>query len=889
MFRLLRRLRARLKYRHFDEDLTRELELHRTMKEEDLRASGVAAGDVRHQSMRELGNTTYMREETRRVRLGPVGIAIDQLHADTVDAARSLRRSPAFTTLSIGVLALGIGLNAAIFSVAKAVFLPVLSVPSPSSLVYISADKPIDLREFRTTTQHVLTDYAPHGRPAEDLFVVGPRAARRAGEQVSANYFDVVGLRPVMGRTFDPAEDEVTNPARAVVISHALWTDQFESDASVVGQTVHIGGNTFTVIGVMPPGFDGLSAPWYRTAFWITRAQSLGLANPPPEIIGMVSTRAPRLVARLTPGVSVRQATVAASLQTPVRMLRSTEAPIAFADWGESGPMTLIASTTMAVGLMLLLIAGTNITGVLSARGVSREREFAVRQALGAGGWRIVQQRLLESVLLALGGGIAGIGVASIVISLYRAYSPAELVYHAPLDLQVLTYILLVSLAAGVVIGLTPALRARRPELLTVIGGGVGSGLPRRHRRRVQYGVLVPQILTSVVLLMVGGVYGSTLLRMEVPDPGYRVEDVTVATYTYADLTPPAGRVTTSDYGVRRRMFDELLIERLRHSPEVADAALASRLPSAHTSINFNRWIGTEAGATVPGTGAEGNRVSPGFFSALSIPLLRGRDFENSDVAGSRAVAIVSESFARALWPDADPIGRSFVRLNQNGTRGGDDYAQPKQVIGIVADTRSPLQTESQRLSFYMPLRQSDIGSPDFTIFLMASGRSAAVTDAIHTAVTADPLGHVLTLQSMGDTIAREMYPFRAAAWLFGLTGFAGIFLAAMGLYGVVAHSVAQQTREFGIRATLGATRSDIARLVLSGGTRTALLAGVPGLVVAFLILRAARGWVQMAPVIDPLTIAGILTFIVIVILGACYVPARRAARVNPADTLRTE
>jgi predicted permease len=889
MFILLRRLRARLKYRHFERDLEQELDVHRAMKEDELHDAGLEFDEVRRRSRRELGNTTYMREEARRVRLGGAGITLDQLRSDLLDAARSLRRSPAFTVVSVGVLALGIGLNAAIFSVVKAVFLPVSSVPSPSTLVYVTADKAIDLRGFRLTTQHVLTDFAYHGRPREELFVVGPRAAKRAGEQVSANYFEVVGIRAVMGRTFSRAEDDIGNPARAVVISHALWTDQFDADASVVGRTVLIGARTFTVIGVMPADFDGLSAPWFPTTFWMTRAQSLAQPNPSPEAIRIVNTLSSRLVARLKPGVSIRQATIAASLQTPVEMLPSTDAPIAFASDGESAPLTVVASTTMAVGLMLLLIAGTNITGVLSARGVSREREFAVRQALGAGGWRIIQQRLLESLLLAAGGGIAGVGVAAACISLYRAYSPSELVYGAPLDFQVLAYILLVCLGSGVVIGLTPALRARRPELLTALGGGVGAGLPMRSRRRLQYGVLVPQILTSVVLLMVGGVYGTTLLRMEVPEPGYGVEDVTVATYTYADITPPAGRVTTSDYGVRRRVFDELLVARLRQSPGVTDAALSSRLPSDHMGINYNRWIGTEAGATVPGTGAEGNRVSPRYFSTLSIPLLRGRDFANADVTGAPAVAIVSESFARALWPDADPIGRSFVRLNQNGSRGGDDYAQQKQVIGIVADTRSPLQTESQRLSFYIPLRQSDIGSPDFTIFLVASGSSAAVTNAIHTAVTADPSAHVLTVESMGDTIAREMYPFRAAAWLFGLTGFAGIFLAAMGLYGVVAHSVAQQTREFGIRAALGATRSDIARLVLSGGTTTALLAGVPGLVVAFLVLRAANSWVQMAPVIDPLTIAGILTFIVIVVLGACYVPARRAARVNPADTLRAE
>lgn len=889
MFSFLRSLRARLKYRRFEHDLSAELDLHRAMKEDELRMAGVHADEVPQRAGRELGNTTYMREETRRVRLGSAGVLLDQLRSDLIDAARSLKRSPAFTTVSIGVLALGIGLNAAIFSVVKEVFLPESSVPSPSTLVYVTADKAIDLRDFKVTTQHVLTDFAHHGRPREELLVVGPRAARHAGEQVSANYFEVVGIRPAMGRTFGPAEDEVANPARAVVISHALWTDQFEADASVVGRAVRIGASTFTVIGVMPSGFDGLSAPWYPTTFWITRAQSLGQANPPPEVIRVINTLSQRLVARLQPGVSVRQATVAASIRTAVRILQSADAPIAFADDGQSGSLTLIASTTMAVGLLLLLIAGTNITGVLSARGVSREREFAVRQALGAGGWRIIQQRLLESLLLAVGGGIAGVGVAAICISLYRAYSPAELVYGAPLDFQVLAYILLVCLGAGVVIGLTPALRARRPELLTALGGGVGAGLPKRSRRRLQYGVLIPQILASVVLLMVGGVYGTTLLRMEVPDPGYRVEDVTVATYLFADTTPPAGRWTTSDYGARRRMFDDLLINRLRQSPGITDAALASRLPSDHVVTNFNRWIGTEAGAKVPGTGAEGNRVSPGFFSTLSIPLLRGRDFGNSDVAGAPAVAIVSESFAEALWPDTDPIGRSFVRLNQDGTRGGADYAQQKQVVGVVADTRSPLQTERARLSFYVPIRQSDISSPDITVFLLASGSSAAVTNAIHDAVTADPLAHVLTVQSIGDTISRELYPFRAAAWLFGITGFAGIFLAAMGLYGVVAHSVAQQTREFGIRATLGATRSDIARLVLRGGTRTALLAGLPGLFVAFLVLRAASRWIEMAPVIDPLTIAGILAFIVIVVLGACYIPARRATRVNPADTLRAE
>lgn len=880
-----RRLRARLKYRHFDRDLRQEIEVHRAMAERDLEARGVPPIDVRSAAARIMGNTTYMREEARRVRLGSVGLALDQVRADLVDGARSLRRSPWFTITAVGVLALGIGLNATIFSVVKAVFLPTSSVPSPETLVYITGEKALPLRDFRAATETALVDFASHGRPSSHVVIADSRAARLFGEDVSERYFDVIGIKPAMGRTFRAEEGDPASPAKAIVIAHSMWIDLFESDPAVIGKAARIEGDTFIVIGVMPATFAGLSAPWRPTDFWRSTIQTIPASE--PAVLNTITEYGRRLVGRLRRGVTVQQATMAAAPIARVRILVSTKAPIAFADDGESAAIAMIASTVMAVGLAILLIAGTNIAGVLSARAVSREREFAVRQALGAGGWRIIQQRLLESLLLAAGGGIAGVGVASVCIRLYRAYSPAELVFDAPLDLVVLAYVAVVCLGAGVAIGLTPALKARRPELLTSLGGGVSAGIPRRIRRRLQYGVLVPQIFFSVVLLMVGGVYGTTLLRMEVPDPGYRVDDVVTATYTYAD-SPPPGRLSSEDYGQKRRVFDSLLLDRLSQTAGVAGAALSSRLPSDHMAVIYTRWIGTDAGSAVPGMGAEGTRVSPGYFSTLGIPLLRGRDFANTDVVGAPAVAIVSESFARSLWQDADPIGRSFIRLNQDGTRGGAEYAGEKQVIGVVADTRSPLQTGDRRLSFYIPLRQSDV-SPGVNVFILASGPAAAVTAAIHTAVNADPLAHVLTVQSIEATIASEMYPFRAAAWLFGVAGVAGIFFAAMGLYGVVAHTVAQQTREFGIRLTLGATKRDITSLVLMGGGRIALLATVPGLLVAFLTLRAASRWVEMAPVIDLLTIASILAFIIVVVLGACYVPARRAGRVNPADTLRAE
>jgi len=260
------------------------------------------------------------------------------------------------------------------------------------------------------------------------------------------------------------------------------------------------------------------------------------------------------------------------------------------------------------------------------------------------------------------------------------------------------------------------------------------------------------------------------------------------------------------------------------------------------------------------GLPAEGNRVSAGFFSTFGIPLLRGRDFGAQDVMGAPAVAIVSESFAKAMWPDADPIGRSFARVNTDGSRGGSGWAQARQVIGVVADTRSPLQTSSSRLSFYSALAQTDIRD-GVDVHAIAAGTTPDLASVTRTAIEADRSGQTLTMFTGDEMIAREMYPFRAAAWLLGVAGVAGIVLAALGLYGVVAHSVAQQTREFGIPGVIGAT----------------------------LALRAAGRWSQMAPVIDPLTITAILIFIVTVVLVACYIPARRAAGVNPALTLRAE
>lgn len=898
MFSLFRRIRARLKYRNFERDLAQEIDVHRAMKQEEIEAAGISGAEAHSRAARALGNVTYMREQARLIRLGAVGRMVDHLQADLRDAARSLRRNPAFTGVTIGVLALGIGLNAAIFSVVQSVFLPPAQAASPATLVYVSSDRAIRLRDFQAGTREAFRALATHG-PVEDVVVAGGRAARRAGEQVTANYFDVIGVPPVIGRAFHPNEDDGANPARAVVISHQMWTQTLGSNPDALGSDVQIGDRSFRIVGIAPEGFNGLSAPWEPSVYWVTRAQYFG--NPDPEIARTAAEPGRHLVARLQPGVSVDQARAIAaaygSASAPdsrsqlLRVESSENILLPFSD-GKEKWLRALASTVMGIGLLVLLIAGTNIAGVMSARGVTQRREFAVRQALGAGGWRLVQQRLAESLLLATVGGIAGFGLAAIFVRVYRAASPAEFALDAPLDAGVLTFTTIVCLGTGFLLGLAPALQARRPDLLKILGGGVGAGIPRHERRRLQIGVLVPQILFAVVLMVVGSAYASTLLRMEFPEKGYRSENVVAATVGYVDVVGPSQRPAPTanaadDLRARRRRFDGDLLVRLRQTPGITAAALVSRLPSDHMGTVNNRWVSDDGGVSAEGVTAEGSWVSSGYFDTFEVPLIRGRDFDDTDSFGSPAVAIISESLAKRLWPNGDALGRSFGHVGATRGTGGSGWYQWKQVVGIAADTRSPLQSEPHHRPYlYTPLTQVDTGWGQ--VFAVAAG-PAGVMSALRNVIEADPLAQVLRIETIDQTIDREMYPLRAAAWLLGVSGASGLLLAALGLYGVVTHSVAQQTREFGIRATLGASSGALVRHVLLSGARVAAFAAVPGAVLGLVGLRVATHFATMAPTVDPIAIAAVLTFIASVVMVACYIPARRAGRINPVTALRAD
>lgn len=879
-----------------------ELTQHLDQFHGELRAAGVRPEEARARTLEQLEALDVLANGLRPLRQARAPVAVvggrprrrllADLWADIRDGLRSLRRSPMFTFVSVCVFALGIGLNTAIFSFLTTVFFRTLPVPAPDELAYVYASagsRAIDLRTFRDGTQPVFRGVAAHD-DTRDIVEAGGQSGQRRGEVVTANYFDVLGVGPALGRLFGPEEDDPANPARAVVLSHAFWTHRFGRDPAAVGAEIRIGGRAFTVIGIAAPGFDGLSAPWLSSSYWMTKAQSLADVPGGLRVIGLGSN----LVARMRPGVSRSQARDVAARTVPevpagktrqaFTIVPAAAVLIAFDPTNQGTPIRVLASALGAIGLIVLLIAATNIAGVLSARGVARTGELAVRQALGASGGRLVQQRLTESVLLAGIGGAAGLGVAWLCLHAYRTYSPPAFVLDVALDPRVLAYTAIVCVGVGLLVGLGPALQTRRLNVLSLLGGGARAGTPRRQRRRLQYGVLVPQIALSVILLIVGGAYASALLRIENPDPGYRTEGVIVARVGQA--APEVRPRDWYEQFATRRIFDDELLRRLQEVPGVSVVGLSTKLPVSHSPVMNTRWVTDGVAPSDEGLPAEvGGAVSAGYFAALGIRLLRGRTFDTRDGMSAPRVVIISESFARLAWPGREAIGGKVASVPGSGSK---EPLAWKEVIGVVADTRSALQVARDRPVVYSARSQFDVppGIP-MRVSVYGSGSLGALMQEVRRAVEGDPTAQLLEIGLIEEEIENERYPIRAATWLLALSGLAGILLAAIGLYGVVAFSVARQERELGIRATLGATRRDIVTLVLRSGTRVATIAAVPGLVVGLMALRVSSAWFDMAPAVDPLAIGAAVMFVAAVVLSACYVPARRASRVEPMRVLR--
>jgi putative ABC transport system permease protein len=833
---------------------------------------------------------------------------------DLRQALRTLAASPGFTTVAMLVLALGIGVNVAIFSIVNAVLFRPIAARAPEELLFVysrnvfngrvqffgmSHDNYVYVRDHNT----VFSDMAAR---TSDTAVLRTQSDRESlfGEVTTGSYFSVLGVAPVLGRALTP-DDDRPGAAPVVVISHALWVRRFDRAADVLGRTLQLApgegmpttapGRQYEIVGVMPPAFKGSQSAWVSADYWVPVHQrrvdyDCTRHNP---------LRLLTVLGRLRPGVSAADAQAlipALARHVPDQPVAAEAKDFSFVardGLRQSLPFDYrivperLATGLIAVSGILLLIAGANLAGMMSARAVVRRSELAVRLTLGASRWRIARQLLAESLLLTLLGAAGGLLVARALVGGFVAFLPSRmsmsripLGLDVPVDGRVLIFTVLVAVATGVCIGLAPLRVANQRDILSAIGGGT-MGSTRAMRSRLRHAIVVPQICCSLVLLLVAGTLVRTTMRTEGTPSGFDGGSVVVV--SYASPSPPqCGQPKPEEYRAwfdGTRALDTTLLERARRIPGVASAALAVTLPTERYSTTV---IADGAHATPGYHPIRAANVTSDYLRTLKIPLLQGRDFDARDTKDGARVAIVSASLAELLWPGRNPIGERLA-----GSEPNSKYP-PRwmEVVGVVGEVRHPLSEGGNEPRVYIPFAQSGIVGR----FLVArtDGNTAATALALRALlVDVNPDALIANTRTLAEEVATVRYPRRLAAAALGISGVIGLLLAGTGLYGVMAYSVAQRVREIGVRTALGAARADVVRMILREGLRVGVLGGLGGFALTYAALRVVSSTIIALPEFDVATLIVAPAVLVAAILIASYVPARRAARVDPLVALR--
>ena len=814
--------------------------------------------------------------------------------ADLRHALRTLAHSPGYATAAILSLALGVAGTATVFSVVNALLLKPLPVGEPARTVSLytsdfsgppfGASSYPDVLAFR------------QGIPALDHIVgmgfqqtsltVASEPVRVTLAMVSDDHFTGLGIPLALGRGFAAEENRAGGNNAVVVLSHALWTSRFGQRPEVVGQTVQLGGRPFTVIGVAPVGFTGLIRGLGFDG-WVPLAAA-PLLRADPSLLTNRGDRGLMVVGHLASGATLVQARAQAEALS--RQLHAEYAgawtdrqeqarKITVLPEGESrlfpdvrGPVLGVSALLFLVVLAVLLIACANVASLFLARAMGRQREVAVRLALGATRGRVVRQLVTESVLLATLGGVLGVVISFWLSGLLlsaRLPIPVPLALDLSPDLRVLAFALLLAVATGLLVGLAPALQASRPELLSALKDNSGASLAPRSRLRG--GFVVGQAALSILLLVMAGLFLRSLQRASSIDLGFAARD---------------GLVLATDLGLtaydnaRVHTFQQELLRRARELPGVRAAGLTGALP---LSLFGNRsGLTIEGYAPQPGENLEVGRgaVSPGYLEALELPLLQGRAFTDQDRSEAPLVALVSESFARRYWPEREAIGR---RVSVQGAEG-----PWREVVGVVHDAKYTTLGEAPTPFFYLPVAQVD--AERTSLLLRTHGDPTALAGSVRALVhQLDPALPVEAIGTFQEHLSFALLPARAGGLALGAFGLLGLLLASLGVYGVVAYGVAQRRREIGIRIALGAKGAVVVGLVVRDALRLVTIGLGIGLLLAAVAGFLARGMLYGLAPLDPVAfVTGPLVF-GLVALGASYLPARSATRVDPMTALRTE
>jgi predicted permease len=820
---------------------------------------------------------------------------LDDAARDVRHGGRLLRRNPLFAATAAISLAIGIGANTTIFTVANALlFQPPPGVVDPARLVDIGASRTrggfgpvsypnyVDIRARATSLDGV---YAYSRFPHSLSFgVTGETGVDSVfGSLVTVNYFAVLGAVPSVGRLLNAGDGGQMTASPAAVLSHGFWTRRFNKDQGVVGRIVTLNGQPFTVVGVAAEKFHG------------TGVRALDVWMPidmAPAVIhrgaAMLTDRGASqwlLGARLKPGIPASRAGAEIDVigrtlgrehpeQNRGQAFRLTElSPVP----GNSGPVVALLALLTVIVSLVLIVACANVAGVLLARAAARRQEMALRLAIGAGRARLVRQLLTETLLLFVLGGSAGLLLARVLTSLLVSLLPAlpyPVELSLALDTRVVAFTAAVSFVTALLSGLAPALQASKAAVLPGLRNDPGLV----GRLRLRHAFVIGQVVFSVVLVIVAGLFVRALQRAGSIDPGFDPRGVELASLdvSQAGYSEPAGR-----------QFVREVVDRVRRLPGVESATAASRVPGG-----FEVWRQALAipGVTPPNGRfftVDWNVVEPAYFATLRTPIAAGRDFTAADRPGAQPVAIISESAARQFWPGQDAIGKTLLQPTW-GPQGPADPLQPLVVVGVARDVESTSLVDGvSRSTVYVPLQQQFVSSVIIVARTSGGRRIAAPIRALLASM--NPAVPVTLMQTLEDSVALGLTPQRVIASVSGGLGAVGLLLAGIGIYGVTAYAVARRTREIGIRVALGAERGDIVKMVVRESLSLTLIGSATGLLIAAGISQVLAGFLFGVGSVDPVTFTGTTVLFVATGLAACYVPVRRAMRIDPTQAIRYE
>jgi putative ABC transport system permease protein len=807
-------------------------------------------------------------------------------------ALRSLRRTPGFTIAAIAALALGIGATTTIFTVVNGVLLRPLDYAQPERLANIWNDlgegaqslpavSPLDFRDYQQRSRTFESFAAAAEADVANLRgnLTGDGEPERVSlVTVTANFFPLLGVAPARGRQFLPAE-EVVNGPHVVLLSDRLWRRRFGADPSLVGRTIQVDGVAHEVVGVLPRDFR-LQLP--KEAFQVRDADmwtpiQFDYGQPLPRNLTFFT-----VFGRLAPGVTFAQAQAEMNLiaeqfrkefkEHEASKLRIRAVPLHYDVVKHARPALLILLG--AVG-MVLLIACANVANLLLVRGTTRGAEFALRTALGASRGTMVRQVLTESLVLAVLGGALGLALTLVALAVLRTLHPANLPRLADvrLDTTVLAFTIVVCAATSMLFGLVPALRAAGtdPQDHLKAGGRGGTGGDRRNARNLLIGA---EVALSVVLLVGAGLLIRSFLALQRVNPGFDATDV----LTF-ELSMPFGKYPG---GPSRRAFFRELTGRLQALPGVTRVGLVSQLPLTGSGPLSPFAYNEETARNFESVTADGRQISPAYFQAMNARLLAGRTFTPQDSVGTPPVIIVDETLAKLAWPGENAVGKQ-LQLQPTGSPNAFS-----EVVGVVEHMRQHDLTRDVLHQIYYPIGQ---GTPTvMTVVVEAAVDPASLAAPVRrTVAEMDPDLPVSRLMPMRDLVAEGMAQARFSFVLMTVLGGIALLLTAVGVFGVISYSVSQRTREFGIRLALGEDPRRTQRSVVVGGMRLVLASIAIGLVGSLVVTRLISGLLYQVRPADPLTFGLIALLLFTVALLACYLPARRATRVDPALTLRSE